>query len=462
MTNRYRSSRSETDQVKNVVTTSVEEELGRRHRGVYWTGLSFAVSLEATTQREGGETLYEKHQRLEWRSKNRPSQVVPYYRLRQVVPNYRLRQVVPNYRLRQVVPNSRSDKWCLQGSARNWMPPIKESTQQTAGASAALDLPTQSDVVDPGLEQVSATAYSGAAAENAARCGWQTDMEKRMSAIEHRMSATEQRVRATEQRMSATEQGISAILHRISATEQRVSATEHCVSATEQRVGATEQGISATDQSMGATEQGISATSQRKSATSQRMSATDQRISAIEQRISATVQRKRATDQRISAIEQRISATEQRISATEQRISATDQRINATEQLWHEVRREMDEIRELLHAAASLICSQKATMATINTGTSSANQMQDCQTPDNPLKEKSMQTYGAGEEKGERSTQWVRALKGFCETTTFQGLRNVAESTSNSVLRNLWIIIVLISILVFSCQCQYLVRLFLR
>ena len=43
---------SETDQVKHFVTTSVEEELGRRHRGVYWTGLSFAVSLEATTQRE--------------------------------------------------------------------------------------------------------------------------------------------------------------------------------------------------------------------------------------------------------------------------------------------------------------------------------------------------------------------------------------------------------------------------
>ena len=43
---------SETDQVKNFVNTSVEEELGRRHRGVYWTGLSFAVSLEAKTQRE--------------------------------------------------------------------------------------------------------------------------------------------------------------------------------------------------------------------------------------------------------------------------------------------------------------------------------------------------------------------------------------------------------------------------
>ena len=74
---------SETDQVKHFVTTSVEEELGRRHRGVYWTGLSFAVSLEATTQREGGETLYEKHQRLEWRSTNRPSEVVPKYWLRQ-------------------------------------------------------------------------------------------------------------------------------------------------------------------------------------------------------------------------------------------------------------------------------------------------------------------------------------------------------------------------------------------
>ena len=42
---------SETDRVKNVVTPSVEEELGRQHRGVDWSGLSFAVSLDATTQR---------------------------------------------------------------------------------------------------------------------------------------------------------------------------------------------------------------------------------------------------------------------------------------------------------------------------------------------------------------------------------------------------------------------------
>ena len=74
---------SETDRVKNAVTTSVEEKLGRRHRGVYWTGLSFALSLEATTHRVDGETLYEKQQRVKWRSKNRPSSVVPNYRLRQ-------------------------------------------------------------------------------------------------------------------------------------------------------------------------------------------------------------------------------------------------------------------------------------------------------------------------------------------------------------------------------------------
>ena len=90
---------SETDRVIHFVTTSVEEELGRRHRGVYWNGLSFSVSLEAT--------MYETQQRLKWRSKCRPRQVVPNYRLRQVVPNYRLRQVVPNYRFRQVVPNHR-------------------------------------------------------------------------------------------------------------------------------------------------------------------------------------------------------------------------------------------------------------------------------------------------------------------------------------------------------------------
>ena len=41
------------------------------------------MSLEATTQRQGGETLYEKDQGLEWRSKYRPNEVVPNYRLRQ-------------------------------------------------------------------------------------------------------------------------------------------------------------------------------------------------------------------------------------------------------------------------------------------------------------------------------------------------------------------------------------------
>ena len=68
-------------------------------------------------------------------------------------------------------------------------------------------------------------------------------------------------------------------------------------------------------------------------------------------------------------------------------------------------------------------------------GTHSANEMQDSQTPDNPLIVKSMQIIEARDEKDERSTQWVRALKGFCETTTFHGLRNVAESTRNSVRR---------------------------
>ncbi|KAI0212066.1 hypothetical protein LSAT2_003049, partial [Lamellibrachia satsuma] len=124
------------------------------------------------------------------------------------------------------------------------MPPIKESTQQTAGASAPLDLPTQSDEVDPGLEQVSATVcISGAAAANTARCGWETDMEKHTS-------ATEQGISATEQRMSAAEQGISA-------TEQRMSAAEEGISATEQRMSTAEQGISATEQRMNAAEQGI-------------------------------------------------------------------------------------------------------------------------------------------------------------------------------------------------------------
>ncbi|KAI0211162.1 hypothetical protein LSAT2_004022 [Lamellibrachia satsuma] len=69
------------------------------------------------------------------------------------------------------------------------MPPIKESAQQSARTSAAVDVPTQRDVVEPRLEQVSATAgISGAAATNAARCGLETDMESALV----RISATEQ------------------------------------------------------------------------------------------------------------------------------------------------------------------------------------------------------------------------------------------------------------------------------
>ena len=134
------------------------------------------------------------------------------------------------------------------------MPPIKESTQQTAGASAPLDLPIQSDEVDPGLEQVSATVcISGAAATNAERCGWETQMENRMTATEQGMSATEQGMNAAVQRINAAEQGISA-------TEQRMSAAEQGISSTEQRMSAAEQGISATEKRTSAAEQGISAT----------------------------------------------------------------------------------------------------------------------------------------------------------------------------------------------------------
>ena len=129
------------------------------------------------------------------------------------------------------------------------MPPIRESGQRSARASAAVDLRTSSCI-------------SGTAATNAARCEWETDMEKRVSATEQGMSATEQRVSATEQGMSATEQRVSATEQRISATEQRVSATEQGMSATEQRVSATEQGMSATEQRVSATEQRISATDQ--------------------------------------------------------------------------------------------------------------------------------------------------------------------------------------------------------
>ena len=51
------------------------------------------------------------------------------------------------------------------------MPPIRESGQRSARASAAVDLRTSSCI-------------SGTAATNAARCEWETDIEKRVSAAE--------------------------------------------------------------------------------------------------------------------------------------------------------------------------------------------------------------------------------------------------------------------------------------
>ena len=210
------------------------------------------------------------------------------------------------------------------------MPPIKESTQQTAGASAPLDLPTQSDEVDPGLVQVSATAcISGVAAANTARCGWETQMENRMNATEQGMSAIEQRMSAAEQGMSATEQGRSA-------TKERMSAAEQGLRAAEQRMSAAEQGISATKQRMSTAEQGISVT---------------------EQRMKATEQLGRETRRELGEL-----GRETRRELGE---------------LGRETRRELGEIRELLQAAlpnaanvtaATASCSQEATMATINTG----------------------------------------------------------------------------------------------
>ena len=44
----------------------------------------------------------------------------------------------------------------------------------------------------------------------------------------------------------------------------------------------------------------------------------------------------------------------------------------------------------------------------------------------------SPQRCGAGEETDERRKGWGPALKTFCEKTTFHGLRNVTESTSNA------------------------------
>ena len=207
------------------------------------------------------------------------------------------------------------------------MPPIKESTQQTAGASAPLDLPTQSDEVDPGLEQVSATdCISGAAAANAERCGWETQMENRMSATEQGMSAIEQRMSAAEQGMSATEQ-------RMSAVEQGIRANEQCLSAAEQRMNVAEQGIS-----------------------------------AFEQRMKATEKLGRETRRELGELGRETRRELGELGRETRRELG---------ELGRETRRELGEIRELLQVtlpnaanvtAATASCSQEATMTTINTG----------------------------------------------------------------------------------------------
>ena len=230
------------------------------------------------------------------------------------------------------------------------MPPIKESTQQTAGASAPLDLPTQSDEVDPGLEQG-------------------------MSAAEQCMSTTKLGMIATEQGMSATEQGMSATEQRMNAAEQGTSAIEQRMSATEKRVSAAEQGIISTEQHISAAEQGISSTEQRMSAAEEGISATEQRMSAAELGISATEQRMRATEQlgRETRRELRELGPETRRELHE---LGRETRRELGE-LRRETRRELGEMRELLQAAlpnaanvagATASCSQEATMATINTG----------------------------------------------------------------------------------------------
>ncbi|KAK2186908.1 hypothetical protein NP493_182g00013 [Ridgeia piscesae] len=61
----------------------------------------------------------------------------------------------------------------------------------------------------------------------------------------------------------------------------------------------------------------------------------------------------------------------------------------------------------------------------------------------------------------DESKSWGRVFSVFCETTTFHGLRNIAESTSNVSRRIIWITIVIITSSVFVSQCQDLVRLHL-
>ncbi|KAK2165627.1 hypothetical protein NP493_1354g00019 [Ridgeia piscesae] len=60
----------------------------------------------------------------------------------------------------------------------------------------------------------------------------------------------------------------------------------------------------------------------------------------------------------------------------------------------------------------------------------------------------------SGDKSDAESKPRSRAFTTFCETTTFHGLRNVAET--------IWMSIVVITTLVFMYQCQDLVRLYLR
>ena len=62
---------------------------------------------------------------------------------------------------------------------------------------------------------------------------------------------------------------------------------------------------------------------------------------------------------------------------------------------------------------------------------SCANQKKEKQTSTCQPTAASMQHGGFGDETSVPSKQWGHAVKAFCETTTFHGLRNVTESRSN-------------------------------
>ena len=62
---------------------------------------------------------------------------------------------------------------------------------------------------------------------------------------------------------------------------------------------------------------------------------------------------------------------------------------------------------------------------------SCANQKKVEQTSTRQPTATSMQHAGCGDETSVPSKQWGHAMKTFCETTTFHGLRNVTEPRSN-------------------------------